>query len=46
MKTEYRTADTRTLEGLKLAERLQAAGWTMYSVGLFLVRFYRKIEGS
>jgi hypothetical protein len=42
MKTEYRTVDTSTLAGLKQAERLKAAGWTMYSVGLFLVKFYRK----
>ena len=40
--TEYRTADTSTLKGLKEAERLHAAGWTCYSVGLFLLKFYRR----
>lgn len=42
VRTEYRTADTSTLEGLKLAERLKAQGWTVYWVGLFLVKFYRR----
>lgn len=41
---EYRTVDTSTLEGLKKAERLKARGWTMYSVGLFIVKFYRKVK--
>ncbi len=39
---QYRTVDTSTIAGIKQAERLQAAGWTMYSVGLYLVKFYRK----
>lgn len=44
MRTEYRHVDTSTLEGLKEAERLHAAGWTVYRVGLFLLYFYRRIE--
>jgi len=39
MKTKYRTVDTSTLAGLKLAERLKATGWTIYRTGLFLVYF-------
>jgi hypothetical protein len=42
MATEYRTVDTSTLEGLRKAERLKAHGWIIYSVGLFLVGFYRR----
>ncbi len=44
MKTEYRTVDTSTLKGLKEAERLHLNGWTQYSVGLFIVKFYRKVK--
>jgi hypothetical protein len=40
--TRYRTADTSTLAGLKTAERLKATGWTLYSVGLFLLKFYKR----
>lgn len=39
--TKYKTVDTSTLKGLKQAERLHATGWIMYSVGLFIVKFYR-----
>jgi len=42
VRIEYRTIDTSTLKGLKRAERLQARGWTIGRVGLFLVQFYRK----
>jgi hypothetical protein len=41
-KHQYKTVDTSTLKGLRQAERLQAAGWTIMSVGLFLVRFYKR----
>ncbi len=41
MKYEYKTADTSTLEGLKQAERLKAAGWKIISSGLFLIMFER-----
>lgn len=44
MKTEYRTVDTSTLEGLKKAERLKARGWTIARVGLFIIQFYRKVK--
>ena len=40
-KTRYRTVDTSTLAGLRTAERLHAAGWKTYSVGLFLIKFYK-----
>lgn len=42
--TKYVTADTSTLKGLKRAEWYKARGWTQYSVGLFIVRFYKKVE--
>lgn len=41
-RTQYRTVDTSTLEGLRTAERLQANGWICYSVGLFLLKFYKR----
>jgi hypothetical protein len=34
--------DTSTLEGLREAERLHAAGWTIYASGLFLLYFYKR----
>ena len=40
--TKYRTVDTSTLKGLQLAERLHANGWIAYSVGLFLIKFYKR----
>lgn len=43
MRTEYRTADTSTLAGLKLAERLHTSGWTTVSVGLFRIQFMRRV---
>ena len=46
MATEYRTVDTSSVAGIRTAERLQRAGWTMYSVGLFLVKFYRRSPTS
>jgi hypothetical protein len=42
VRIEYKTIDTSTLRGLKAAERLQSAGWTIGRVGLFLIQFYRK----
>lgn len=42
MRIEYRTVDTSTLKGLKQAERLQARGWIIGRVGLFLIQFYRR----
>ena len=43
-RTEYRWIDTSTLAGLRAAERLHLAGWTMGSVGLFRVMFFRRKE--
>lgn len=42
MRTEYKSVDTSTLAGIRAAERLQANGWTCYSVGLFILKFYRR----
>ena len=42
MKTEYRSVDVSTLKGLREAERLQRAGWICYSVGLFILKFFRR----
>lgn len=42
MPKQWRTVDTSTLAGLQEAERLHARGWTCYSVGLFLLKFYRR----
>lgn len=39
---KYRTVDTRTLEGLKLAERLKANGWRIIRTGLTLIYFEKK----
>ena len=43
MPTQYRTADTSTIAGLRQAERLHAAGWKMGSVGLFRIQFYKAV---
>ena len=40
--TKYKSIDTSTLKGLKQAERLHANGWTCYSVGLFILKFYKR----
>lgn len=44
MRTEYKTVDTSTVAGIEAAEKLQAQGWVMYSVGLYLIKFYRKTK--
>lgn len=41
-RTDYKTVDTSTIHGIEEAERLQSQGWTCYSVGLFLLKFYRR----
>lgn len=38
---EYRTVNTRTVEGLKEAERLKAAGWKIISSGTETIQFER-----
>jgi hypothetical protein len=42
VRTKYRTVDTSTLAGLKRAERLHASGWTLFSTGLFLLKFFKR----
>lgn len=41
MKIKYITVDTRTLKGLKRAERLKYNGWTVGSVGFYTIQFYK-----
>jgi hypothetical protein len=41
-RTEYRSADTSTIAGVRLAERLQRNGWICYSVGLFMLKYYKR----
>lgn len=43
MKYEYRTIDTSTLKGLKLAEKLHMVGWKTDRIGLFMIWFSRKV---
>ena len=42
MKIKYKTIDTSTLKGLEKAERLKNNGWTIFSVGLFIIKFYKQ----
>jgi hypothetical protein len=42
--TKYRTIDTRTLKGLKQAERLHTTGWKMTQVGLYIIKFEKRID--
>lgn len=42
MTMEFKLVDTRTLAGLKQAERLKARGWQIGTVGLFSIDFYRE----
>lgn len=42
MKYKYKTVDTSTIAGIEQAEKLQAAGWVIYRVGLFLLYFHSK----
>ena len=46
MKVKYKRIDTWTLEGLKKAERLKAAGWVAYSAGFGVIDFYKKKEAQ
>ncbi len=45
MPTKYETVDTSTVKGIERAEFLQARGWTCYSVGLYLLKYYRRRGG-
>jgi len=42
-KIKYKTVDTRTLKGVKQAERLKANGWTVGSIGFSTIEFYKPI---
>ena len=39
---EYKTVDTRTLKGVREAERLKRQGWTQGSVGFHTIEYYRR----
>ena len=41
-KFSYKTVDTRTLKGLKLAEQLKENGWKVLDIGLYHISFERK----
>ena len=43
-KFSYKTVNTKTVEGLKLAEKLKSDGWKIISTGLFNITF-EKIRG-
>ena len=38
---EFKIIDTRTIAGLKEAERLKNNGWEIGSVGLYTIEFFR-----
>ena len=40
---KYKTIDTRTIKGIKQAERLQANDWKIIRSGLFSIQFEKKI---
>ena len=40
---KYITVDTRTIKGIKKAERLKEKNWIIGSVGLWRIQFYKKI---
>jgi hypothetical protein len=42
VKIKYKTVDTRTLKGLKEAERLKMNNWEVGSIGFFTIQFYKK----
>ena len=41
-KLKYKTIDTRTVKGLRQAERLKAKGWKVASVGFHTIMLYKK----
>ena len=41
MKIKYKIIDLRTIKGFEEAERLQAQGWEVYSVGLYTIHLYK-----
>lgn len=38
---EYRTIDTRSVAGIKAAEKLKSDGWQIYAAGFFSMTFMR-----
>ncbi len=42
----YKTINTRTLEGLRKAEKLKSLGWVIYSIGFNTISFYKKNKGG
>lgn len=44
MKIKYKTVDTRSLKGLKEAERLQRGNWKVGSVGFYTIQFYKEVK--
>lgn len=44
MKTvKYRNVDTFTPDGLRLAEKLKLNGWVTVYVGLYIIKFMKKV---
>jgi len=41
MTHRYKTIDTRTLAGIRQAERLKRAGWIIVSVGFYRIQFMK-----
>jgi len=41
MKIKYITVNTKTLAGLKKAERLKQKGWIIGSVGFWTIQFHK-----
>jgi len=39
MKTKYKSINTKTLKGLKEAEKLQKTGWKIINMGLYIITF-------
>lgn len=39
---EYKTVDTRTVQGIRQAERLKENGWRIIRSGLFSIQFERE----
>jgi len=39
---KYKRIDTRTLKGLKQAEKLKKSGWKIANIGFWNIQFYKK----
>lgn len=42
MKYKYKSIDTRTMRGIKIAEKLRAKGWEVVSVGATHIVFQKE----